>query len=33
MRESIRDNGRVEHILSAIDNVDSFLEGKNFRNS
>lgn len=29
MRESIRDNGRLEHILSAIDNVDSFLEGKN----
>ena len=29
MRESIRDKGRLEHILTAIDNVDSFLEGKN----
>ena len=29
MRESVRDKGRLEHILTAIDNVDSFLEGKN----
>ena len=29
MRESVRGKVRLEHILTAIDNVDSFLEGKN----
>ena len=28
MREVIRDSGRLEHILTAIGNVQSFLEGK-----
>lgn len=28
MREVIRDSGRFEHILTAIGNVQSFLEGK-----
>ena len=30
MREPVRDKGRLEHILSAIDNIDCFLEGQNF---
>ena len=30
MREVIRDTGRLEHILTAIDNVQKFLEGKTF---
>ncbi len=28
MREVIRDSGRLEHILTAIGNVQSFLDGK-----
>ena len=28
MREVIRDSGRLEHILTAIGNVQSFLEDK-----
>ena len=28
MREIIRDSGRLEHILTAIGNVQKFLEGK-----
>ena len=30
MREAIRDIGRLEHILTAIANVQIFLEGKTF---
>ena len=30
MREVVRDTGRLEHILTAIDNVQKFLEGKTF---
>ncbi len=30
MREPVRDKGRLEHILSAIDNIDRFLEGQSF---
>ena len=30
MREVIRDTGRLEHILTAIANVQKFLEGKTF---
>lgn len=28
MREVVRDSGRLEHMLTAIDNVQSFLDGK-----
>ena len=28
MREALRDPGRLEHILTAIDNVMSFVKGK-----
>lgn len=31
MREIVRDSGRLEHILSSIDNVQSFLEGKTYK--
>ena len=31
MREKPKDPGRLEHILMAIDNVASFLEGKTLR--
>ncbi|MBR4176126.1 MAG: DUF86 domain-containing protein [Bacteroidales bacterium] len=30
MREKVRDSGRLEHILTAIENVESFLEGKSY---
>lgn len=30
MREAIKDPGRLEHILMAIDNVFEFLQGKNY---
>lgn len=30
MREIIRDPGRLEHMLMAIDNVHEFLEGKTY---
>ena len=30
MREPIRDKGRLEHILEAIDNVNEFSQGVNY---
>ena len=30
MREKSRDNGRLEHIIEAIDNVFEFVEGITF---
>ena len=30
MREPIRDNGRLEHILSAIENVEKYTQGFDF---
>lgn len=30
MRESVKDPGRLKHILMAIDNVFEFLEGKSY---
>ena len=30
MRESIRDKGRLQHILESINNIFEFSEGKNF---
>lgn len=30
MRESVKDLGRLEHILMAINNVFEFLEGKSY---
>ena len=30
MRESVKDPGRLEHILMAIDNVFEFLQGKEY---
>lgn len=36
MREPIRDRGRLEHIISAIDNVEEFTKGvslEEFKNS
>ena len=30
MREQVRDKGRLEHILQAIDNVASFIQGKTY---
>lgn len=30
MRELIRDRGRLEHIMSAIEHIERFIEGKNF---
>ena len=28
MREPIRDRGRLEHILTAIEHIENFIEGK-----
>ncbi|MBR3466426.1 MAG: DUF86 domain-containing protein [Bacteroidales bacterium] len=30
MREPIKDKGRLEHILAAIDKIEHFLEGQDF---
>lgn len=30
MREAVRDKGRIEHIVQAIDNVAKFIEGVTF---
>lgn len=30
MREPVRDPGRLDHILTSIDNVQKFIEGKSF---
>ena len=30
MREPVKDKGRLEHILSAIDKINQFLEGQDF---
>lgn len=30
MREKIRDKGRLEHILRAIDNIAKFIQDKNY---
>lgn len=30
MREVVRDKGRIEHIIQAIDNVAMFVEGVSF---
>jgi uncharacterized protein with HEPN domain len=31
MREPVKDKGRLEHILSAIDKIDRFLEGQDLK--
>lgn len=31
MREPVKDKGRLEHILSAIDKIDCFLEGQDLK--
>lgn len=31
MREPVKDKGRLEHILSAIDKIDQFLEGQTLK--
>ena len=30
MREPIRDRGRLEHIISAIEHIETFVKGKSF---
>lgn len=30
MREKVNDRGRLEHILTAINNIEEFVEGRNY---